>query len=49
MPAWSEYQTEAAEFFRSLGLDAEIDVTVQGARTNHDVDVLVKSHHAGFD
>lgn len=46
---WKDYQEKAAEFFRSLGLDAETDVTIQGARTNHDVDVLVKSHHAGFD
>ncbi len=46
---WRDYQEEAAEFFRSLGLDAETDVTIQGVRTKHDVDVLVKSHHAGFD
>jgi hypothetical protein len=46
---WKDYQEEAAEFFRSLGLDAETDVTIQGVRTKHDIDVLVKSHHAGFD
>ncbi|MGI2101199.1 restriction endonuclease [Shewanella oncorhynchi] len=46
---WKDYQEEAAEFFRSLGLEAETDVTIQGARTKHDIDVLVKSHHAGFD
>lgn len=46
---WKEYQEEAAAFFRSLGLDAQTDVKVQGVRTSHDVDVLVKSHHAGFD
>ena len=46
---WKDYQEEAAEFFRSLGLEAETDVTIQGVRTKHDVDVLVKSHHAGFD
>jgi restriction system protein len=46
---WKDYQEQTASFFRSLGLDAETDVTVQGARTKHDVDVLVKSHHAGFD
>ena len=47
--AWKEYQDEAAAFFRSLGLDARVDVTVQGVRTTHDIDVLVKSHHVGFD
>lgn len=36
-------------FFRSLGLEAETDVTVKGVRTTHDIDVLVKSKHAGFE
>lgn len=47
--AWKKYQEEAAAFFRSLGLDASTDEKVQGVRTTHDVDVLVKSHHVGFD
>jgi restriction system protein len=46
---WREYQDEAATFFRSLGLDAVSDVRVQGVRTAHDIDVLVKSRHAGFE
>ena len=46
---WSDYQEEAAEFFRSLGLEAETNVTIQGARTTHDIDVVVKSRHAGFE
>lgn len=46
---WKDYQNQAAHFFRSLGLEAETEVTIQGARTKHDVDVLVKSHHVGFD
>jgi len=46
---WKEYQEEAAQFFRNMGLDAQTDVTVQGVRTTHDIDVLVKSHHLGFD
>jgi len=46
---WREYQDEAAAFFRSLGLDAESDVRVKGVRTDHDIDVLVKSRHAGFE
>lgn len=46
---WREYQDEAAAFFRSLGLDAVSDVRVQGVRTAHDIDVLVKSRHAGFE
>ena len=46
---WQNYQEQAAAFFRSLGMDAKTDVTVQGIRTTHDVDVLVKSRHVGFD
>lgn len=46
---WKEYQEEAASFFRSLGLTAETDVSLVGVRTKHDVDVLVRSQHAGFE
>ena len=46
---WYDYQEKAAELFRSMGLDAETNVTIRGVRTEHDVDVVVKSHHAGFD
>lgn len=46
---WREYQEKAADFFRSLGLDASTNVSIDGVRTTHDVDVLVRSHHAGFD
>jgi hypothetical protein len=47
--AWKEYQEQAASFFRSLGVHASTDVTVQGVRTSHDVDVLVQSNHVGFE
>lgn len=46
---WKDYQEEAAEFFRSLGLSAETDVRLQGVRTTHDIDVVVKSKHVGFE
>lgn len=48
MPPWKEYQEETAEFFRSMGLDASTDVTLQGVRTTHDIDVLVKIDMSGF-
>jgi restriction system protein len=47
--AWKDYQEKVASFFRSLGLDTSTDVTVRGVRTTHDIDVLVKSHHVGFE
>jgi hypothetical protein len=46
---WRGYQEEAAEFFRLLGLSAETDVRLQGVRTTHDIDVVVKSKHVGFE
>ena len=46
---WKDYQEEAASFFRSLGLEAATDVSVPGIRTPHDIDVLVKSRHVGFE
>lgn len=45
---WKEYQEEAAEFFRSLGLAASTNVTMKGVRTEHDVDVLVEIDVSGF-
>lgn len=48
MKPWKKYQEEAADFFRSIGLEALTDATIEGVRTNHDIDVLVKSHHVGF-
>jgi restriction system protein len=49
MPEWSDYQEETAEFFRSAGLEAGTNETVQGIRTSHDVDVVVRTNHVGFD
>ena len=45
---WKEYQEQAAEFFRSLGLNAETDVCVSGARAKHDVDVMVSFDRFGI-
>lgn len=47
MPAWVDYQKEAAEFFRSLGFFAFTDATVQGARSRHNVDLEVRGQRAG--
>ncbi|MFW2351132.1 restriction endonuclease [Qipengyuania sp.] len=49
LKSWQEYQEEAADFFRSIGLEAETDVRLQGARTTSDVDVLVTQEMAGFE
>ena len=46
---WKNYQEKTAEFFRSIGLEADTNVTIKGIRTKHDIDVLVKSNYVGFD
>lgn len=48
MSEWSQYQEEVAEFFRLLGLEAETNQQVTGVRTTHNVDVVVRSRHAGL-
>ncbi|MBE8517686.1 restriction endonuclease [Amycolatopsis sp. H6(2020)] len=49
MAAWDDYQEEVASFFRGLGLDAATNVPISGVRTSHDIDVVVRSEHVGFD
>lgn len=49
MADWSDYQEETAEFFRSIGLEANTNITINGVRTSHDVDVAVRSNHVGFN
>jgi len=45
---WRQYQHDVADFYRSLGMDAEVDVrALAGARATHDIDVLVKSKVGG--
>jgi hypothetical protein len=48
-PSWREYQEQAAEFFRSIGLDAIVDVTLAGARGTHAIDVVVTGDRAGIE
>ncbi|ELX4126636.1 restriction endonuclease [Vibrio vulnificus] len=46
---WYQFQEEICDHFLSLGAEAETNVTVVGVRTNHDVDVLVKTKFLGED
>lgn len=45
---WRDYQDQAAEFFRSLGFEAQTNVPVEGARGKHDIDVLVTFEQLGL-
>ena len=44
---WYKFQEEIKEYFESLGADAETNVSVQGVRTIHDIDVFVKTRFLG--
>ncbi|RPA23017.1 restriction endonuclease [Shewanella frigidimarina] len=46
---WYQFQELIREHFESLGADAETNVRLQGVRTCHDVDVLVKTKFLGED
>jgi hypothetical protein len=49
MAEWADYQEEVAKFFRGIGLQADTNVTLKGVRTSHDIDVVVRTNHVGFD
>ncbi|MDI5891098.1 restriction endonuclease [Halomonas rhizosphaerae] len=46
---WYQFQEVICEHFRALGADAQTNVTVEGVRTNHDVDILVRTKFLGQD
>lgn len=46
-PAWKQYQEAVAKFFRSIGIAADADVTLAGARGTHAVDVVARPTVAG--
>jgi hypothetical protein len=45
--AWKKYQEDAATLFRSLGFSAKVEANIQGARSLHNVDVLVTFNIGG--
>jgi hypothetical protein len=47
-PDWRKYQTDAATYFRAIGLKAEVDAKIQGARGTHRIDVFVTGKMYGF-
>lgn len=47
-PEWLLYQEQAGAVFKSLGCSVAIDAKVQGVRSNHRVDVLVRFSRWGL-
>lgn len=48
-PSWFQFQEQIAAHFRALGAQAETNVTVNGVRTRHNLDVLVTTKFLGVD
>lgn len=46
-PAWYKFQEEICNYFRTLGVIANTNVRIQGVRTSHDIDILVKTKFLG--
>lgn len=46
---WYEFQELIAEHFRSLGAIAQTNISVEGIRTKHDIDILVLTKFLGAD
>lgn len=44
---WYDFQEQIAEHFRTLGVSAKTNVSIEGIRTIHDVDVLVSTKFLG--
>jgi len=38
---WREYQEQVAQYFRDLGMNAEVEAKVKGVRAEHEIDVWV--------
>jgi hypothetical protein len=44
---WYNFQEDICDYFKSLGFIAETNKTLNGARTDHDIDVFVKTKFIG--
>jgi hypothetical protein len=46
---WEKYQEDVAALFRRMGFDAQIEATMNGARAQHSIDVVVRSRATGIE
>lgn len=49
MPPWKDYQEETAAYYRGLGLSAQTEQKIDGARSPHKIDVAVRGYRAGVE
>jgi hypothetical protein len=48
-PDWYNFQEEICKHFVSIGAEAKTNQTIQGVRTRHDIDILVRTKFLGED
>lgn len=46
---WYQFQESICSHFKSIGARAETNVSIQGVRTKHDIDILVRTKFLGQD
>ena len=46
-PSWYKFQEDIKSIFLELGCDAQSNIRLEGVRTVHDIDVLVRSKYLG--
>ncbi len=46
---WYAFQERICSHFKSIGADAQTNVTLKGSRTSHDIDIVVRTKHLGED
>jgi len=46
---WRRYQEQTAEFFRSLGCEADVEAKVLGVRAEHKIDVWIRFKKFGLE
>lgn len=46
-PDWYKFQEKICDHFNSLGAISETNITLQGVRTKHDIDILIKTKFLG--
>lgn len=46
---WKQYQEDAANFFRKLGLKAYVEYQLEGVRGSHKIDVYAEGSYHGID
>ena len=45
---WRDYQNNAADLFREMGFDTDVEEVLKGARGKHEIDVVARNTLGGL-